>query len=309
MACGAPGPTSVDFNPRSPRGERRFKRTNDADGNGNFNPRSPRGERLPLFPALFHLKRNFNPRSPRGERLVLTIMGFTPDSKFQSTLPAGGATVPSCYFLHFFLAISIHAPRGGSDLGTVRRIPSLPCDFNPRSPRGERRKVSLVCYNQPTISIHAPRGGSDDDNKAYLQERLEDISIHAPRGGSDHLERLVRTVAVADFNPRSPRGERLCFGYKMAAVRLYFNPRSPRGERRPPFGIGLALWRHFNPRSPRGERHSFALTFASSRKISIHAPRGGSDSKSACFLCENLSIYHKFCTQIFLKAFPPLLST
>lgn len=43
--------------------------------------------------------------------------------------------------------------------------------------------------------------------------------------------------------------------------------------------------------------------------ISIHAPRGGSDSKSACFLCENLSIYHKFCTQIFLKAFPPLLST
>lgn len=45
------------------------------------------------------------------------------------------------------------------------------------------------------------------------------------------------------------------------------------------------------------------------RDISIHAPRGGSDSKSACFLCENLSIYHKFCTQIFLKAFPPLLST
>ena len=44
-------------------------------------------------------------------------------------------------------------------------------------------------------------------------------------------------------------------------------------------------------------------------QISIHAPRGGSDSKSACFLCENLSIYHKFCTQIFLKAFPPLLST
>ena len=34
--------------------------------------------------------------------------------------------------------ISIHAPRGGSDLGGGR-IVQPPCYFNPRSPRGERR--------------------------------------------------------------------------------------------------------------------------------------------------------------------------
>ena len=62
--------------------------------------------------------------------------------------------------------------------------------------------------------------------------------------------------------------------------------------------------------APRGGSDSLdAWHYADYYKISIHAPRGGSDSKSACFLCENLSIYHKFCTQIFLKAFPPLLST
>ena len=36
--------------------------------------------------------------------------------RFQSTLPVGGATKLISVFIHFFEKISIHAPRGGSDI-------------------------------------------------------------------------------------------------------------------------------------------------------------------------------------------------
>ena len=55
-----------DFNPRSPRGERRLRLRGHRMRN-HFNPRSPRGERL-LLSCLFRFLRDFNPRSPRGER-------------------------------------------------------------------------------------------------------------------------------------------------------------------------------------------------------------------------------------------------
>ena len=101
-----------------------------------FNPRSPCGERL-LRHMLLRLLRafqstlpvrgatpthlqpmyqlcNFNPRSPCGERHCLRYLAFTT------------------------LAISIHAPRAGSDATSLLRAPV----------RAE-------------ISIHAPRAGSD----------------------------------------------------------------------------------------------------------------------------------------------------
>ena len=58
------------------------------------------------------------------------------------------------------LAISIHAPRTGSDAGRWIWHTS---DF--------------------TISIHAPRTGSDDN--LVIREITDSISIHAPRTGSD----------------------------------------------------------------------------------------------------------------------------
>ena len=56
--------------------------------------------------------------------------------KFQSTLPVGGATNVGCKF-GSLIVISIHAPRGGSDLF----FQNITCNIS--------------------ISIHAPRGGSD----------------------------------------------------------------------------------------------------------------------------------------------------
>ena len=126
------------------------------------------------------------------------------------------------------------------------------------------------------ISIHAPREGSDRDPAELFEGQLR-ISIHAPREGSDR---------------------RRCRG---AAGRRDFYPRSPRGERRAARGIWIYLMGDFYPRSPRGERPVHTLdtglledlflstlpargaTFSQGRspppvRISIHAPREGSDA-------------------------------
>ena len=83
--------TLLDFNPRSPRGERRLAGDMASFKNIDFNPRSPRGER---HHSVWHVTPPgyFNPRSPRGERLrrsfpCCRMCGF------QSTLPSRGATV------------------------------------------------------------------------------------------------------------------------------------------------------------------------------------------------------------------------
>ena len=101
---------------------------------------------------------------------------------FQSTLPVRGAT-----WHHLLLAqaraISIHAPRAGSDRTLRPASPkqfrfqsTLPVrgatsrsrgsaaaslDFNPRSPCGERRDQTPAAQLPWQISIHAPRAGSD----------------------------------------------------------------------------------------------------------------------------------------------------
>ena len=63
--------------------------------------------------------------------------------RFQSTLPARGATAPHNSYYHDE-QISIHAPREGSDArGTLSKMAKT--YFNPRSPRGERHP------NPPTV--------------------------------------------------------------------------------------------------------------------------------------------------------------
>ena len=97
-----------------------------ADTSDDFNPRSPHGERLAdvgvtLFPApiSIHAPRTgsdfsttivpsswvyFNPRSPHGERLCTASLTPSISARFQSTLPARGATrngsgcAPVCAF-------------------------------------------------------------------------------------------------------------------------------------------------------------------------------------------------------------------
>ena len=123
------------------------------------------------------------------------------------------------------------------------------------------------------------------------------ISIHAPRTGSDRGHG-ARGAERAHFNPRSPHGERQK-QMRVNFTQVDFNPRSPHGERQPaaarspaPAGFqstlpargatrqdlgNAGIGKDFNPRSPHGERLDCHHPARSIGRISIHAPRTGSD--------------------------------
>ena len=259
----------------------------------HFNPRSPHGERL--LPLLLHWKKsisihaprtgsdgevggedvtvhdNFNPRSPHGERLTVRRF-FCATTRFQSTLPARGATSTSsgkttvCRFQSTLPArgatplhlekkqgkwISIHAPRTGSDV--------------PHDGTGGVRR----------ISIHAPRTGSDF--WFAIAPPTASISIHAPRTGSDP-NRHSSTPNQSNFNPRSPHGERRRQFFRIPQ-RLEFQSTLP--------ARGATRWRScygrmalFQSTLPARGATEFGFGALNSFIISIHAPRTGSDRRS-----------------------------
>ena len=106
----------------------------------------------------------------------------------------------------FAQAISIHAPRTGSDtlqFGQAWRIWTY---FNPRSPHGERRYHLLNLHSVFQFQSTLPARGATPSADAVWRTVVP-ISIHAPRTGSDPLPpRLQRPRP--HFNPRSPHGER-----------------------------------------------------------------------------------------------------
>ena len=146
------------FNPRSPHGERRRGWCCGCCSPCNFNPRSPHGERPVAVWTIEPQDEHFNPRSPHGERPRCLLHG------------------------HRARAISIHAPRTGSDvpaaviLADIRLFQSTLPARGATSARNQRTPTGA-------ISIHAPRTGSD---RLFARSDAGlDISIHAPRTGSD----------------------------------------------------------------------------------------------------------------------------
>ena len=122
------------------------------------------------------------------------------------------------------------------------------------------------------ISIHAPRGGSDD--RSHISASWVSISIHAPRGGSDSLRSAARGWP-RHFNPRSPWGERprdLARYPRLGG----FQSTLPVGgaTSNPNWGGKMAVFQSTLPVG--GATHSLQR-LPSYPKISIHAPRGGSD--------------------------------
>ena len=154
-------------------------------------------------------------------------------SLFQSTLPVWGATRLYWKRKLCLLAISIHAPRVGSDLADkVLVLPLL--NFNPRSPCGERPNHHLRNHALSLFQSTLPVWGAT--TKACLSG-----------------------TRLSYFNPRSPCGERLFSS--SGCVRLCnFNPRSPCGERLHRQGTRPITNQDFNPRSPCGERRTVTTT-------------------------------------------------
>ena len=129
----------VDFNPRSPHGERHvFIR--GWLRNQHFNPRSPHGERQHHF-GVHDLCRQFQSTLPARGATIDASHSSMRRFRFQSTLPARGATTP-----HGFKSRKEH-------------------HFNPRSPHGERLRARKGMNTMTRISIHAPRTGSDNRRK------------------------------------------------------------------------------------------------------------------------------------------------
>ena len=149
-----------------------------------------------------------------------------PSGRFQSTLPVGGAT-RRADGSQIAEAISIHAPRGGSD------------------------QKNYVIKGRTLISIHAPRGGSDIPF-LVASSRSWHFNPRSPWG-----ERLLRLpiflLNPSNFNPRSPWGERPSHA-TLCLTPLSISIHAPRGGSDgtfPPFPSSV---RYFNPRSPWGER-------------------------------------------------------
>ena len=177
-------------------------------------------------------------------------------------------------------------------------------DFNPRSPRGERRIFLGRKWAPGRISIHAPREGSDKSGRNICTGRSRfqstlpargatrvhcalwvwrrKISIHAPREGSDAVRWALRPAA-GQISIHAPReGSDLEF-VAVKQVREDFNPRSPRGERpgRPLFRIRTG---NFNPRSPRGERRNVWIASNRPRTFQSTLPARGATGRSAVVL-------------------------
>ena len=214
--------------------------------------------------------------------------------------------------------ISIHAPREGSDQAVPHRHrgheafqSTLPARgatctishgsfkityFNPRSPRGERPKAVNDANTAWAISIHAPREGSDAVLPAAAMAEILFQSTLPARGATLHKSWMVQQSG--HFNPRSPRGERPRHTYYTTGTKKFQSTLPARGAtgrtkprdkfvkisiHAPREGSdesvcrGKDHTRHFNPRSPRGERHYGRHRGKRVGYISIHAPREGSD--------------------------------
>ena len=192
--------------------------------------------------------------------------------KFQSTLPARGATTTAASTASSSL-ISIHAPRTGSDT-PLSRLLGVVIYFNPRSPHGERRAPASGRGRRCSgISIHAPRTGSDRADEK-CGNRTE-ISIHAPRTGSDRAERSP-LIFSSNFNPRSPHGERHNTNYSSRqAISISIHaPRTGSDQKRRLRRQRRKIFQSTLPARGATASDADVRHFA---HISIHAPRTGSD--------------------------------
>ena len=237
-------------------------------GEVDFNPRSPHGERhtfrcwllrLGIFQSTLPARGATRAAQHQQKCNLISIHAPRTGSdehdlsvpclrrQFQSTLPARGATnhnSRSSYACH----ISIHAPRTGSD---------------PRD---------ATHLHQHHISIHAPRTGSDSPDES--RERNRPISIHAPRTGSDGISR-ARRCAILPFQSTLPARGATSPVRSQCSDTLFQSTLPARGATFRRFRRVLPLG--FQSTLPARGATGSCIELFDAREISIHAPRTGSD--------------------------------
>ena len=111
------------------------------------------------------------------------------------------------------------------------------------------------------------------------------ISIHASRVGSDPTTWAI-PLPHPDFNPRSPCGERR-LGLKALRSRFIFQSTLPVGGATSPYRASYLSHGLFQSTLPVGGATGRRDEDSRIQKISIHAPRGGSDFVDEIRLLEN----------------------
>ena len=148
----------------------------------NFNPRSPHGERPRSAPGKLKLL-CISIHAPRTGSDVSSPTVAVTIRRFQSTLPARGATFIACSAFASSLLFQSTLPARGAT-AVFMRFPPRNLHFNPRSPHGERRYgchavADCTLEFQSTLPARGATFGTADVTDT------EKISIHAPRTGSD----------------------------------------------------------------------------------------------------------------------------
>ncbi len=191
----------INFNPRSPCGERQQKQLGEYGG-GNFNPRSPCGEPYVNPNEIFQSTLSMRRATVSGHRRMVFF-------KFQSTLSMRRATLFEI-IIGGFKDISIHALHAESDM-RFRFLQYPLFYFNPRSPCGERHGFSGIFVLHHLISIHALHAESDvavahfmyqyflfqstlsmrrATKDSFGEMQMPAISIHALHAESDFAPKL-----------------------------------------------------------------------------------------------------------------------
>ena len=143
----------------------------------DFNPRSPCGERR-FLPKNRTFRGHFNPRSPCGERPVIPSDWAVTSVTFQSTLSLRRATVNRLLFRYNQDNFNPRSPCGERLFNCC--IPLTFDNFNPRSPCGERLQAFPVQRITPPISIHALLAESDayiPVTSSYVDEFQSTLSL------------------------------------------------------------------------------------------------------------------------------------
>ena len=143
---------------------------------------------------------HFNPRSPHGERPRVRLL-MDAGSGISTHAPRTGSDVQTAPNFQQRQRISTHAPRTGSDQRVMLAAREIP-NFNPRSPHGERRRVTFSANREGLISTHAPRTGSDGRGTRPIYTTSE-FQPTLPARGATAKPRIMRGNAEG-FQPTLP---------------------------------------------------------------------------------------------------------
>ena len=128
----------------------------------------------------------------------------TPPSvyQFQSTRPTRGATTKSGSSNRYTVFQSTRPTRGATII--IKFCLCVKTNFNPRAPRGARRRLPKFLRRIRSISIHAPHAGRDP--KITRRSLISPISIHAPHAGRDGL--WLKNHGARDISIHAPHAGR-----------------------------------------------------------------------------------------------------